>query len=457
MKLHFYGAAAGVTGSHTVLDAGDIRVGVDSGLFQGRDSDRNRGGFGHDPRSLGALILTHAHVDHSGRIPLLVKEGFSGEVYSTPATEDLCEIMLKDSAYLMKEEADRESRHPDQRNGKPRPPLYTDEDVSYALRRFKPVDYYKVQDIGGASARFLDAGHIIGSAMVELSVGGRRLLFTGDMGRRGAPFLRDPDRVEEADWLVIESTYGNRDHGDMAERGKRLMEVILETIDRGGNVVIPAFAVGRTQEIIYELNHYAERGRLEGVKTFVDSPMAISAMEIYSRHPEYFDEETLRLLHSGDNPLDFPGIEYARSREESKAINDMKEAHIIISASGMCTGGRVIHHLVQNIGRRESTVLLIGYQAEGTTGRMLLDGAKTIRMMNKDWNVRARIEYLDAFSAHAGRTGMLRWLRSFKEFPRQVFVNHGEPEASRSFVEAIRSEFDADVVVPQPGEKFDLK
>ncbi|MDD2638136.1 MAG: MBL fold metallo-hydrolase RNA specificity domain-containing protein, partial [Methanothrix sp.] len=234
-------------------------------------------------------------------------------------------------------------------------------------------------------------------------------------------------------------------------------EVILETIDRGGNVVIPAFAVGRTQEIIYELNHYAERGRLEGVKTFVDSPMAISAMEIYSRHPEYFDEETLRLLHSGDNPLDFPGIEYARSREESKAINDMKEAHIIISASGMCTGGRVIHHLVQNIGRRESTVLLIGYQAEGTTGRMLLDGAKTIRMMNKDWNVRARIEYLDAFSAHAGRTGMLRWLRSFKEFPRQVFVNHGEPEASRSFVEAIRSEFDADVVVPQPGEKFDLK
>ena len=457
MKLQFYGAAAGVTGSHAVLDAGDIRVGVDAGLFQGRDSDRNWEGFGHDPRSLKALLLTHAHIDHSGRIPLLVKEGFSGEVYSTPATKDLCEIMLKDSAYLMKEEADRESRHPDQRNGEPRPPLYTDEDVSGALTRFKSVDYYKVHDIGGASARFLDAGHIIGSAMVELSVNGQRLLFTGDMGRRGAPFLRDPDRVEGADWLVIESTYGNRDHGDMAERGKRLMEVILETIDRGGNVVIPAFAVGRTQEIIYELNHYAERGRLEGVKTFVDSPMAISAMEIYSRHPEYFDEETLRLLHSGDNPLDFPGIEYARSREESKAINDMKEAHIIISASGMCTGGRVIHHLIQNIGRRESTILFIGYQAEGTTGRMLLDGAKTIRMMNKDWNVRARIEYLDAFSAHAGRTGMLNWLRSFKEFPRQVFVNHGEPEASRSFAEAIRSEFDAEVVVPKAGEKFDLK
>ena len=457
MKLHFYGAAAGVTGSHTVLDAGDIRVGVDAGLFQGRDSDRNRGGFGHDPRSLRALILTHAHVDHSGRIPLLVKEGFSGEIYSTPATEDLCEIMLKDSAYLMKEEADRESRHPDQRNGELLPPLYTEEDVSAALKRFRSVDYYKSQDIGGASARFLDAGHIIGSAMVELSIDGRRLLFTGDMGRRGAPFLRDPDRVEEADWLVIESTYGNRDHGDMADRGKRLMEVILETIDRGGNVVIPAFAVGRTQEIIYELNHYAERGRLEGIKTFVDSPMAISATEIYSRHPEYFDEETLRLLSTGDSPLDFPGIGYARSREESKAINDMKEPHIIISASGMCTGGRIIHHLVQNIGRKESTVLFIGYQAEGTTGRMLLDGARTIRMMNRDWNVRARIEYLDAFSAHAGRTGMLRWLRSFKEFPRQVFVNHGEPEASRSFAEAIRGEFDAEVVVPQPGQRYDLK
>jgi metallo-beta-lactamase family protein len=456
MKLEFYGAAGGVTGSHAVLDADNIRIGIDAGLFQGGDSDQNQRGFGHDPRSLKSLLLTHAHIDHSGRVPLLVKEGFSGPVYSTPATEDLCEIMLKDSAYLMQEAADRENRHRDQRSGQSRPPLYTEEDVVDALKRFKPIDYDKVQDIGGISVKFMDAGHIIGSAMIELSIGNRKLIFTGDLGRRGAPFLRDPQTVNEADWLVIESTYGDRDHGDMAERGKRLVEVILGTMERGGNVVIPAFAVGRTQEIIYELNHYAEKGKLKGVKVFVDSPMAISATEIYRRHPEYFDEETLRLLETGDNPLDFPGIKYARSRDESKAINDLKEPHIIISASGMCTGGRVLHHLVQNIGRKDSTILFIGYQAEGTTGRRLLNGAKTIKIMNKELDVRARIESLDTFSAHAGRTGMLNWLRSFKEFPSQVFVNHGEPEASRSFAEAIRGEFDAEVVVPQPGQKYDL-
>lgn len=455
MKLEFYGGAGGVTGSHMVLDGGDFRIGIDAGLFQGGETDQNLAGFGHDPRSLKSLLLTHAHIDHSGRVPLLVKEGFSGSVYSTPATEDLCEIMLKDSAYLMQEAADRENRYRNKGNG-PARPLYTEGDVVEALKRFKPIDYGMAQEINGVTVKFLDAGHILGSASIELSIGRKKLITSGDVGRPGAPFLRDPETAKEADWVVIESTYGDKDHGEIADRGKRLLEIVLDTIERGGNIVIPAFAVGRTQEILYELNRYAEKGKLKGVKCFVDSPMAISATEIYRRHPEYFDEETLRLLKVGDSPLEFPGIHYARSKEESMAINDLKEPSIIISASGMCTGGRVLHHLVQNLGRKNSTILFIGYQAEGTLGRRLLNGTKTIKIMNKELDVQARIESLDTFSAHAGRNELLNWLRAFEDFPRTVFLNHGEPYATSSMAEAVRSEFDAEVIIPKANESFTL-
>lgn len=457
MKLEFHGAAGGVTGSHMVLEAGDFRIGIDAGLFQGKETDRNGLGFGHDPRSIQALLLTHAHIDHSGRIPLLAKEGFSGSVYSTPATEDLCEIMLRDSAHLMQEAADHESRHSDQWHGQSRPLLYTEKDAIRALQRFKSIDYGKVQDMEGFSVKFRDAGHILGSAMIELSFDNKRLVFSGDLGRPDAPFLRDPEKVDEADWLVLESTYGDKDHGKMADRGKMLLEIVLETLERGGNIIIPAFAIGRTQEILYELNPYAETGKLKGVKCFVDSPMAISATEIYSRHPECFDEDTLSLLRSGDNPLEFPGMQYARTREESRAINDLKEPHIIISAGGMCTGGRVLHHLVQNIERRNNTILFVGYQAEGTIGRRLLDGAKTVKIMGKQWDVWAKIESLDAFSAHAGRNEILNWLRAFKKFPSQVFLNHGEPYATRAIALAIRQEFDSEVIIPEVGQRVSLE
>jgi metallo-beta-lactamase family protein len=456
MKLEFHGAASGVTGSHMVLDAGDFRIGIDAGLFQGSETDQNNLGFGHDPRSIKALLLTHAHIDHSGRIPLLIKEGFSGPVYSTPATEDLCEIMLKDSAHLMEETADHVSRHYDQQHGQSGSPLYTEKDVEEALRYFKLIGYGKEQDIGGFSVKFMDAGHILGSAMIEISFGNKKLVFSGDLGRPGAPFLRDPEKVDEADWLVLESTYGDKDHGSIADRGKKLLEIVLDTLERGGNVIIPAFAVGRTQEILYELNPYAEKGKLKGVKCFVDSPMAVSATEIYSRHPECFDENTLGLLRSGDSPLEFPGLQYARSRDESKAINELREPHIIISANGMCTGGRVLHHLVHNIERKNCTLLFVGYQAEGTEGRRLLDGAKTIKIMDKQFDVRARIASLDAFSAHAGRSEILNWLSAFKKFPSKVFLNHGEPNATEALAQGIRNEFGARVVIPKIMESYQL-
>lgn len=459
MRLEFHGAAGGVTGSHIVLENDGFQVGIDAGLFQGKEAERNRIGFGHDPRSLGALLLTHAHIDHSGRVPLLVKQGFRGPIYSTPATAELCEIMLKDSAHLMKEEAESGRSCPEERHHLDinALPLYTEEDVVRAMRRFRPVGYDRPFDLGGLSVTLSEAGHILGSAMMEIRFRGGTLVVSGDLGRPGAPFLCDPAKIDRADWLVLESTYGDRDHSDQAGRGKRLMEIVLNTVERGGNVVIPAFAVGRTQEILYELNPYAEEGVLRGVKCFVDSPLAISAIDIYSRHAECFDEETSALLRRGDNPLEFPGSKYTRSREESKAINHLKEPHIVISANGMATGGRVLHHLAHNIERPESTILFVGYQAEGTLGRQLINGARKVRINGKEFDVRAKIESLDEFSAHADRREIMQWLRGFQDFPRQVFLNHGEQSAAQSLAEEISHEFGAEVIMPRLGEAFGLE
>jgi metallo-beta-lactamase family protein len=463
MRLEFHGAAGGVTGSHIVLENDGFQVGIDAGLFQGKEAERNRLGFGHDPRSLGALLLTHAHIDHSGRVPLLVKQDFRGQIYSTPATTELCEIMLKDSAHLMKEEAENRGSGPKEHPPDIKAlPLYTEEDVVRAMRRFRPVCYDRPFDLGGLSVTLREAGHILGSAMMEVRFRGGTLVISGDLGRPGAPFLCDPAKIDRADWLVLESTYGDRDHSDQAgsdqaDRGKRLMEIVLNTVERGGNVIIPAFAVGRTQEILYELNPYAEEGMLRGVKCFVDSPLAISAIDIYSRHAECFDEETRSLLRHGDNPLEFPGSRYTRSREESKAINHLKEPHIVISANGMATGGRILHHLAHNIERPESTILFVGYQAEGTLGRQLINGARKVRIKGKEFDVRAKIESLDEFSAHADRGEIMQWLHRFQEFPRRVFLNHGEQSASQSLAEEISHEFGVEVIIPRLGEAFGLE
>lgn len=456
MRLEFHGGAGGVTGSHAVLDTGRARIGIDAGMFQGGDEaeESNRRGFGHDVRDLSALLLSHAHIDHSGRVPLLVRNGFPGDVLATAATADLCALMLRDSAHLMEEESLHGRHHPEQ--GRWLPPLYEEEDVAVALRRFRTVSYGEGLDIAGVSVRFRDAGHILGSAMLEIDTGGRTLLMSGDLGRPGAPILRSPETPDGADWLVLESTYGDREHPVMEDRGRVLLDIVRETVKRGGNVVIPAFAVGRTQEILFELNRFAEKGELGRVPVFVDSPMAISAGEIYGRHPECYDAQTKKMLSRGDDPLDFPGMKLARTREQSKQINDLREPHIIISASGMCSGGRVIHHLAHNIGREDSTILFVGFQAGGTTGRRLRDGAKRIRLFGKEFDVRAKIEALDAFSAHAGRSELLDWLGKLRRFPEHVILNHGEPAASESLAAEIRTRFGADVSVAAQGSRVEL-
>jgi metallo-beta-lactamase family protein len=457
MRLGFHGAAGGVTGSHLVLDTGDFRIGVDAGLFRGGDAERNTPGFGYDPRSLRALLLTHAHIDHSGRLPLLVKEGFRGPIYSTSATADLCDLLLRDSARLMQEAFDESRRtEPEQQHSQTRSPLSTREDVVQAMRLFQPVSYGEALDIGGISVIFRDAGHILGSALPELDLGGGKLVFSGDLGRPGAPILRDPEKVGEADWLVLESTYGDRDHGDLASRGRRLLEIVIETVEKGGNVIIPASAIGRTQEILFELNQYAEAGKLKRVKCFVDSPLAISVGEIYRHHPECFDEETIAMIERGNDPLKFNGVQLTRSKDESKAINELKEPHIIISGSGTASGGRVLYHLENNLERPECTILLVGFQPEGTLGRLLQSGAKTVDVMDKQLEVRARIETLHAFSAHAGRKEILEWLRAFKKFPHQVFLNHGEPSSAGALAKAIKREFGAEVITAKAGESYQL-
>lgn len=458
MKLEFHGAAGTVTGSHTILDTGDSRIGVDAGMFQGpKIEEFNWSGFGYDVRSLDVLLLTHAHIDHSGRVPLLIKNGFRGPVFSTGATADLFGLMLKDTALLMEEDAAWESHHHNMRQGDvPRPPLFTEQDVVTAMKHFQIVDYGKENEIHGARVYFRDAGHILGSAILEIATNNRKLVFSGDLGRPNAPFIRDPQTIQEADFLIIESTYGDREHKDKEQQGAQLIKIIQETVTRGGNVVIPAFALGRTQDIVYELNSYAKAGKLRGVRCFVDSPMATSATEIYLRHPECFDQETNRLFAEGDNPLEFPGICYTRTRDESKEINILHEPHIIISASGMCTGGRILHHLIHNIERHESTILFVGYQAEGTIGRQLKDGAKSIRIMDKTYDVHAQIEVLDAFSAHADQFELLDWLKGFKSFPSKVFVNHGEATATTALAQKIRQEFRVEVYTPKVGDSFEL-
>ncbi len=459
MKLEFHGAAGTVTGSHTILDTGNSRIGVDAGMFQGGPEleKLNWSGFGHDVRSLDSLLLTHAHIDHSGRVPLLAKSGFRGPVFSTGATADLCDIMLKDSALIMEEDvAHINDRHNVRVENAPSVPLFSEQDVLMTMRRFQNVDYGKAIQSGGTEICFLDAGHILGSAMLQISLQGRKLVFSGDLGRRGAPILRDPERIQEADWLVLESTYGDRQHQDKGEQGAQLIRIIEQTAEKGGNVVIPAFAVGRTQDILYELNSYAMEGKLQGVGCFVDSPLAISATEIYLRHPECFDQETRLLLAQNDNPLEFPSIRYTRTEEESKEINVLREPHIIISSNGMCTGGRILHHLIHNIERPESTIIFVGYQAEGTIGRQLRDGARSVRIMGKSYEVYAQIETLDGFSAHADQSELLDWLRGFSRFPEKVFVNHGENIPAATLAEKIRQEFEAEVYLPKMGDSVKL-
>jgi metallo-beta-lactamase family protein len=460
MKVTFLGAAREVTGSCYLLEHGKRAFLVDHGLFQGGSDAyrKNRAALAFDAAALEFVLLTHAHIDHSGMLPRLVALGFRGPVYATSATCDLLEVMLPDAAFVQEREAERKHGR---RGGVP---LYTVAQAHASLERLKPVDYDRVVDLeGGLRFRFRDAGHILGSAILELwaSEGARtrKIVFSGDIGQAARPVVKDPTRIEDADALIVESTYGNRLHKDLKATEDELVEVITQTLGSGrGNVVIPAFAVGRTQEILHVLADLARRGRIgKGLQVYVDSPMATKATEVTLRHRELIDEETRSLIAwGGDGRNHALRVHFTESVEESRRLNSVHHGAIIISASGMCDAGRIRHHLRYNLPRPGSAIVFTGFQAAGTLGRKLVDGAKEVRLFGEEVPVRARIATIGGLSAHADQAGLLAWLRGFTKAPGRAFVVHGEASVALGFAELMRKELGWTVDVPGPGDTAEL-
>lgn len=464
MKLTFLGAARTVTGSCYLLETPQGRLVVDCGMYQGPQHLREQGWPEAylDPHQVDWLLLTHAHIDHAGNVPLLVRQGYRGPVYATAATADLCGIMLADSARIQEEDARLDLRKWARRGrvGPPPAPLYTEADAAAAVGLLRPVQYDEIVEITpGLRVRWRDAGHIIGAASLEVWVReGKqetKIVFSGDIGHPKRPLLRDPEYLSDADYVVMESTYGNRRHRPRAAKTDRLRELVEEAARQRGHIIIPAFAVGRTQELLYELNTLVESNQVPRLPVYVDSPLAVAATEIYDRHRDCLDEETQALLARGDHPLDFPGLTLTRSVGESMALNTHKGAMIVISASGMCTGGRIRHHLKNHLEHDRDVILFVGYQAGGTLGRLLVDGHKTVKLFN-DWlNVRARIESLPGFSAHADVDGLLEWLGHIKGV-QGVFVTHGEEQAALDYAALVTQRLGLATAVPEFGDRVDL-
>jgi metallo-beta-lactamase family protein len=457
IKLNFFGAAKNVTGSCYYLEANGVRILVDCGLYQERDlKPRNWADFPVPADTIDAVLLTHAHLDHCGRLPKLVKEGFRGTVFATAATAEIANIIMLDSGHIQEEDIKHKlKRH--ERSGKKSPfpyePLYTMEDAEKVNALFSKVKYNAKVPIGkGITAEFREAGHVFGSSSIRLEVEQagetRSILFSGDVGRWDLPIMRDPHQYEHADYVLIESTYGDRVHGEVADIPGELARIINETHQAGGNVIIPSFALERTQELLYHLNGLLKEDRIPHLMAFVDSPMAVKITEVFKKHEELFDDETMAQIRAGEQPCAFPGLTMSRTVDQSKSINHIKGTAIIIAGSGMCTGGRVKHHLKNNIGRPESTILFVGYQAFGTLGRRLLDKPETVRIFGEEHTVRARIERISGFSAHADQNELFHWISSLKEPPRKVFITHGEESQATAFGKFLTEKTGWSCVVP---------
>jgi metallo-beta-lactamase family protein len=460
MKVEFLGAAGTVTGSATLFEKDSLKWLVDCGMFQGSKEleERNRKIGPYHPEQLSFILLTHAHIDHSGLIPKLVQEGFRGKIICTQATQELCEVMLRDSGHIQEMESEWRSRKNRRSGAEETSPLYTVKDAEHSLHYFHPVRYGEMVPLAdGVKARFQDAGHILGSAMIELWVedGGRerKLVFSGDIGSPDQPIIRDPSFIEQGDIVWIESTYGNRLHKSREETVEELLKIIQTAIRDQSKVVIPAFAVERTQDIIYTLGQFIRKGSIPSIPVYIDSPLAISATEIFKKNSDCFDQETKEILYNGENPLDLPEIIFTRDTEESKAINEDKRMGVIISASGMCDSGRIQHHLKHHLWRESSHIVIIGFQAEGTVGRRLVDGAKSVRLFGEEIAVKAHIHTLGGFSAHADQKGLLGWLAHFNNPQLEVIVNHGEEKVSAELAQRIQQQFRYKATVPRWREK----
>jgi metallo-beta-lactamase family protein len=463
MKITFCGAAGAVTGSCYLVETGRYRFIVDCGMFQGSKEIRNLNerDFLFNPADLDFGLLTHAHIDHSGLIPKLVKNGFSQKIYATKATVELCRIMLPDSGHIQEMEIEWRNRKRVRKGQAPVEPLYTSIDAVNCLANFQAVNYQEeFKPVPEITVRFLDAGHILGSALIEIYIteGGSttKIVFSGDLGQKNQPIIQDPSYVSHADYVLIESTYGNRLHEDSEEKVRQLKRMIMETVDSGGNLVIPAFAVGRTQDLLYHIRTLLLRGEIPRIPVYIDSPMAISVTEIYRDNPGYYDQPTLDMLANGQSPFEFNNLYFTRTVDDSRRINDIAKGAIIISASGMCDAGRILHHLKHNLWRPESHILFVGYQAEGALGRRLLEGAKVVKIMGEEIGVRAQIHSIGGFSAHADQRGLIDWLKGFKQLPRGIFITHGENSAQKELAMLIREKFGIEPSIPAWGEEFEL-
>jgi metallo-beta-lactamase family protein len=479
MKVTLYGAAREVTGSCYLFETDDCRFLVDCGMFQGgRESrEHNRQDFDFDPGSIDFVLLTHAHIDHSGLLPKLVKDGYEGQIFSTRATVGLLGVMLPDSAHIQESEAERAQRYRKKRQERRKHrdeqtseadekndigPIYTMEDAEACLKQLRPFKYD--QDLNphrNVRCRFRDAGHILGSAILEIWVTENgtttKIVMSGDLGEPDRPILRDPTFLEEADILFVESTYGDREHKDHPETMDEFVEIIHNTLDvKGGNLIVPAFAVGRTQELLYHLFDLTFEGKLKNLNIFVDSPMATEATRVTMKHFDIFDEESKRLNEWRAQGKGLPRLKFTSSLEDSMELNHITSGAIIISASGMCNAGRIKHHLRHNISRPECSIMITGYQAQGTLGRRIVDGDETVKIFGKEYDVLASIHTLGGFSAHAGQSCLLKWTGAFKQAPNKTFVVHGEESAAIAFADRLRSDRGWEVHVPTAGQAISL-
>ena len=474
MKITFLGATRTVTGSNYLVEAAGKKFLVDCGMWQGNAELEERNGepFEYDPKVIDFLLLTHAHIDHSGRIPKLYNEGFRNRIYAHKATCDLCALMLPDSGHIQEMEAEWKNRKRMRKGEKERPPLYTAEEAAKCLEIFEPVQYDEIIEITPQiHVRFNDAGHMLGSSIIEVWVeeNGKKTktVFSGDLGNNDIPLLDSPTMIEDADNLVMESTYGSRLHMKNNEKAEMFLNIVSETLDNGGTVVIPSFAVGRTQEILYEINKLREQHKedvefrrkyktIMNSSVYVDSPLAISATEVFRENTNLFEPEVKEEILKGDNPLEFPGLQFTRTADESKALNEDERPSIIISASGMCDVGRIKHHLKHNLWNPKSTILFVGYQAPGTLGYDIVNGAKKVKIFGEEIAVNARIEYIEGYSGHADQEGLMNFIYSFIQKPKHIFLVHGEPTSQDVFKDKIETETKIPVLIPEFGETYEL-
>ena len=464
ISLSFHGAARTVTGSMHLLEVDGFRLLLDCGLFQGHRKEafaRNRT-FPFDPSSIDAVVLSHAHIDHSGNLPSLVRQGFQGDIHATAATRDLCGAMLLDSAHIQEKDADYLNRRNRHKHHEPIEPLYTMRDAIECLRNFRSVGYHRpFKPSPNITVEFLDAGHILGSAISVITIehmGTKKtLVFTGDLGRVGLPVIRDPEQVTHADYLISESTYGGRVRHSPPDVEQELLDVIIRTAKRGGKIIIPAFSVGRTQEIVYALHQLTLDGKIPDLPIFVDSPLSANVTDVFRLHPECFDEETAQLLLDSGDPFGFHRLTYTREVAESKKLNGLRVPCVILSAAGMCETGRILHHLQNTIEDPRNTILIVSYQADGTLGKQLVDRAEQVRIFGEMFIRRAEIAVINGFSAHADRDELLGWIGQVNGELQQIFLVHGDLDQSEALAEGIRQTRSCQVTIPNLGDKIRLE